>query len=138
MVCLPDGLNGEFNLLLVGYGPWHWWQFDSWLPFVRRLEGAFRQFRFYIVPVIEFGRMQIPTADLPTQVSGTRVLTIDSDHRRLREWLDIISELNISALLVKRDGTILWRESGVWTTDKADSLDSVLLSVAELSDPSDD
>jgi hypothetical protein len=132
-VTLPSGLEGEYNLLLLGYQRWHQEQYKTWLPFAARVENANPAFRHYELPVV--GRMnpvgrffldEGMRAGIPGREARERVFTLYVDLAALNRQLGIASTQEITLLLVRRDGAILWRETGAWTAEKGTSLEEAL------------
>ncbi|MGB1253823.1 MAG: hypothetical protein ACPG8W_24650, partial [Candidatus Promineifilaceae bacterium] len=121
LVPLPYGLTGEYNLLLLSYGAWHVWQFDTWLSFANRLRDSYEGFEYYAlsiaVDMADFGRNQPPPPLLTKQLASRSVLTTYMSKRQLKQRLYISSDLNIAVLLVHSDGTIIWSNDGAWAPE---------------------
>lgn len=141
VVKLPQDFSDELNLVFIVYGSWHVWQFEGWLPFALRLQQAYRDFTFYslstAINVLEFGRNRARVARLDGMmppIPDRSVLTTYTDKFELKRHLHIESDLNIVIMLVRQNGTLEWCETGSWSPEKADSLDSKLLTLTTLWD----
>jgi hypothetical protein len=139
---LPRDLEGEVNLLLLGYAEWQRQQFETWLPVAARLEKSYPQFYYYELPVIGpvsiLSRLlldQAMRAGIPGRDMRARVLTLYVDKELLNQQLGIENEHQITLLLVQQDGAILWRETGVYSHEKASALEEVLVAPALLEKP---
>lgn len=142
---LPHDLAGEFNLLMLCFAEWQQQQCDTWLPFAGRLEEAFPAFHYRQLSVPnrlnlhgQFTADQNTRTEMPNSRICTRTLTLQDDRRQLDQQSGIGSEKEIELLLVQKDGTILWWETGIWTYEKAESLDEALLALTPLADDPDD
>lgn len=143
-VVMPRGLQGEYNLLLLRYAEWQQNQNDTWLPFASRLEDAYPGFHYYEVqvagtknPLAHFLINESRRVRIAGHGDRAHVLTLYVDKRHFYQQLGITSEQDITLMLVGRNGEIVWRETGIWTPGKADTLDDALLVLTPLkeSDP---
>lgn len=134
---LPDGLEGESNLLILAYEQWQQRQVDGWFPIAERLENEIPGFRFYELPVV--GRMNAVRrfmldngmrAGIPNKETRARVLTLYVDRDAFNDQLGITETDKITLLLVTRDGQIHWREIGPWSVEKEAGLEQAIRSLA--------
>lgn len=65
-------------------------------------------------------------AGIPDPVARERTITLYVDKRAFREALGLRSEENIYALLLDREGRVLWQAEGVWTAEKGEQLAEVV------------
>jgi hypothetical protein len=126
---LPADFQGELNIVLVAF--WREQQLDinTWLPTARRLSTEFDNLAYYELPTIRSMnflsqwyinngmRMGIPD---PEARRTTITLYIDKD--KFCQQLGIESQSTIHTFLVKKDGSVLWHDTGVHTDDKEKSL----------------
>jgi hypothetical protein len=136
-VTLPDDLQGEHNILFIAFQQWHQALVDSWVPMARQLEQSHPGVRFYEIPVIQ--RMNVLSqtfinegmrAGIPNQTTREKTITLYIDKKTLRSALEIPGEDTIWALVLDRQGNILWRTSGPFSQEKGDAL---IQAVQELS-----
>ena len=130
---LPEDLEGALNLVLIAFQQWQQRQVDPWLPFARRLEEAYPSLRYYELPTIQERNVVARTfinegmrAGIPDPVARERTITLYVDKRAFREALGLRSEENIYALLLDREGRVLWQAEGVWTAEKGEQLAEVV------------
>lgn len=126
---LPEDLEGELNLVLIAFQQWQQRQVDTWLPLARGLEATHPALRYYELPTIQRLNALARTfinegmrAGIPDPVARERTITLYVDKRAFREALGLRSEANIYALLLDRQGRVLWQAEGAWTAEKGESL----------------
>ena len=126
---LPQDFEGEQNLVLIAFQQWQQTQVDTWLPFARQLEDSHPTVRYYELPTIRqlnpLARTFINEgmrAGIPDPVARERTITLYVDKGAFREVLQLSSEQEIQVMLVDRQGKVSWRESGVFTPEKGESL----------------
>ena len=61
-------------------------------------------------------------AGIPDQTARERTITLYLNKETFKSALDIPSEDDIYLFLVNRDGEILWRTTGAFSNEKANSL----------------
>jgi len=130
---LPADFEGDVNVLLIAFQRWHQRVVDTWIPFVRQLEQAHDDVRYYELPVIQrmnvLGRTFINEgmrAGIPDRVARARTITLYVDKAAFRQALGLPHEEDIYVLLVDREGNVLWRAEGAFTPEKGESLAAVL------------
>ena len=116
---LPADLEGEVNLLLIAFQRDQQGDVDTWTAVGEQLESRVPGFRFYELPVIGKGYhfmrgvieggMRSGIADPATRA---RTIILFTDKPALKEAAGIESEGTIHALLVDREGTVLWHGQG--------------------------
>jgi hypothetical protein len=126
---LPDDLEGSLNLVLVAFQQWQQRQVDTWLPLARELEARYPALRYYELPTIRrlngLARTFINEgmrAGIPDPVARERTITLYLDKGAFRQALGLRSEENIYALLLDRQGGVLWRAEGAYMREKGESL----------------
>ena len=130
---LPADFEGDVNVLLIAFQRWHQRAVDTWIPFVRQLEQAHDDVRYYELPVIQrmnvLGRTFINEgmrAGIPDRVARARTITLYVDKPAFRRALELPHEEDIYVLLVDREGRVLWRAEGAFTPEKGESLAAAL------------
>jgi hypothetical protein len=142
---LPSDLAGEFTLLVLGYDESQQQLCDTWLSFAERLEEAFPAFRYQWMPIVEPRNSADKSSGdrdtrngKPKLANDARELHPQDDGRRAIQQFGLQDEQDISMVLVRQDGEVLWCVQGVWTPAKAESLDETLLALIPLADDPDD
>jgi len=128
-VNLPQGFEGELNLVLVAFQQWQQRVIDTWIPFCRQLEESDPRVRYYELPTIQRLNALARTfinegmrAGIPDPLARERTVTLYLDNEGFRRALDIPGEDDIHVFLVDREGQVLWRGEGAFTPEKARSL----------------
>jgi hypothetical protein len=128
-VNLPQGFQGELNLVLIAFQQSQQTQVDTWLPFARQLEETRSGLRYYELPTIQRLNALARTfvnegmrAGIPDPVSRERTITLYLDKDAFRQALKLPHEDDIYVLLLDRRGNVLWRAEGAFSQDKGDSL----------------
>jgi hypothetical protein len=128
-VNLPGGMEGQTDLLLVSFKPEQQKDVDSWLPAAQALQHSNFQFRYYELPV--FGKENFifrwwDSSSLRTDETDPEILhwivPLFVDRQKLTKDLDVPNQKQVVALLINRQGRILWRSYGPMTRDKRASL----------------
>ena len=126
---VPSDLEKELNVVLIAFQRWHQNVVDSWVPFLEVLAEQHPNIDYYELPTIRrmnwLYRSMLDNgmkAGIPSQTTRRRTITLYLDKQSFREGLDIPDEDDIHLFLVRQDGAILWRETGVFTREKRDRL----------------
>jgi hypothetical protein len=126
---LPEGFEGELNLVLIAFQQWHQSQVDTWIPLARQLEEAHPALRYYDLPTIQRLNALARTfinegmrAGIPDRVARERTITLYLDKAAFREALQLPGEDDIYVLLLDRQGQVLWQTEGNFAPEKGDSL----------------
>lgn len=126
---LPGGLEGQTDLLLISFEREQQKDIDSWLPAGQALQHSSFQFHYYELPV--FGRENFifrwwDTSSLRTDETDPEamhwIVPLFVDRHKLMQDLQIPNDKQVVALLVNRQGQVLWRASGAMTPEKRASL----------------
>jgi hypothetical protein len=118
-VALPEGFEGEVNLVSMGFEHKHQLDINTWIDAVPDLSEAFPTFRFYEVPVIyEAGPlfrwwlnngMRIGVVE---EEARKRTITVYTDRTAFSQAIDLASLDEIHTVLLDAEGRILWRRTG--------------------------
>ena len=126
---LPEDLEGELNLVLIAFQQWHQTQVNTWIPFARQLEETHSGVRYYELPTIQRLNVLARTfvnegmrAGIPDPVARERTITLYLDKNAFREALQLPNEDDIYVLLLDRQGRVVWRAEGAFTSEKGESL----------------
>jgi len=126
---LPTDLEKELNIVIIAFQRWHQNVVDSWVPFLDNLVNQNPSMDYYELPTIRrmnwLYRNMLDSgmrAGIPSQNTRRRTITLYLDKESFRKGLDIPDESDIHLFLVKPDGTILWRDSGIFTEEKMHGL----------------
>jgi hypothetical protein len=130
---LPQDFQGEQNLVFIAFQQWQQTQVDTWIPFAGQLEETYRAVRYYELPTIQRLNTLARTfinegmrAGIPDLVARERTITLYVDKKAFREALQLPGEEEIYVLLLDRQGRVLWRAEGAFTSEKGESLASVI------------
>ena len=130
---LPEDLEGENNVVIVGF---EWWQqelIDSWVPFLEELARRRPRLRFY--ELVAISRLRLPergiidggmVAGIPDRTVRARTLTTYTDLRGLLAGLDLGGTQDIAAFLTDPAGRISWRATGAHGDAPQAELESAL------------
>ena len=128
-VSLPAGMEGQTDLLLLSFEPEQQKDVDSWMPAAQALQHASFNFRYYQLPV--FGRENFlfrwwETSSMRSAQTDPEtwhwIVPLFVDRQKFLHDLDIPNDKQVVALLVDRQGHVLWRSTGPMTGDKRASL----------------
>jgi len=132
-VNLPGDLAGQANLLLISFEPEQQKEIDTWMTLSQALQHTNFNFRWYRLPVAERenfifrwwenSSMRSEETD-PETWPWIIPLYVNKDE--FRKALQIPNEREIVALLVDKQGHVLWRASGTLTAVSRVSLTSAL------------
>ncbi|HZZ38098.1 MAG TPA: hypothetical protein VFE06_03130 [Acidobacteriaceae bacterium] len=128
-VVFPSGMQGQTDLLLVSFAPEQQKDIDSWLPAAQALQHTNFQFRWYELPisnrenfVFRWWETSSIRSDQTDPEAWPWIVPLFVDRHSFQHDLAIPNEKQVVALLVNRQGQILWRASGSMTPDKRASL----------------
>jgi hypothetical protein len=130
---LPEGFDGNLNLVLIAFQQWQQTQVDTWIPFAKQLEEVHAGLRYYELPTIQRLNALARTfinegmrAGIPDPVARERTITLYVDKNSFRQALQLPHEDDIYVLLLDRQGQVLWRAEGTFTQEKGESLVATL------------
>lgn len=126
---LPSGFAGQFDLLLISFQPEQRKQINSWMPVAQALQHTHFNFRWYQLPVsstelwiFRWWDNSSMRSDETDPETWPWIVPLYVDKNSFRHSLQIPGEMQISVLLVDRQGNVLWRAEGPMTPEKRDSL----------------
>ncbi len=132
---LPQGLEGELNLVIVVFRREHQVLIDGWVPHLSGLVWEEKGLAFYELPVIHSsysmfrrwidGGMRAGISDAEAR---KRTITLYVDKRALKRRLEIPDEDTIHLFLIDRNGRVAWRGEGGFTDQKLMGLKEALKS----------
>jgi hypothetical protein len=130
---LPGDFRGPASLVFVAFAQRQQADVDSWAPVVRRLRATTPAVGVYELPTlsrgISFMRGFIDGGmrrGIQDQATRASTITLYIDKRAFDAALGIASEGEITVLLVRPDGTVLWRTSGAYAAGKDAGLNAAL------------
>ena len=123
-ITLPGDLAGQLNLLLISFQPEQEKQVDTWMPVAQALQHTNFNFRWYRLPVSEHenfifrwwenSSMRSEETDPET---WRWIVPLYVNKLEFRSALQIPNERSVVALLVDKQGQVLWRASGSLTPE---------------------
>jgi len=130
---LPGGFEGRVNLLLVAFERSQQRDVDTWLKELPGIQRSHAGFAYYELPVISrlnpIARWFIDNGmrgGIPDKAQRTRTITLYIDKAPFKNALAIPGEDRIYAVLVTKNGDVVWRADGVYTDEKGKSLEQFL------------
>jgi hypothetical protein len=128
-VTLPSGMEGQTDLLILSFAPEQQHEVDSWLPVAQGLQHSSFQFRYYQLPIqgrenfiFRWWASSSMRSNQTDPETWHWIVPLFVDRQPFLRDLNIPNEKQVVALLVDRQGHILWRASGPLTEDKRASL----------------
>jgi hypothetical protein len=128
-IALPGQLEGQINLLLLSFRPEQQNDIDSWMSAAQAVQHLNFQFRYYQIPVAErenavfrWWESSSMRSDQSDPEMWHWIVPIWVDRKKFFQDLAIQNDKQIVALLVDRQGKILWRSDGPMSPDKRTAL----------------
>ena len=116
---LPDQFESDLNLVVIGFKRRHQEDINTWIDAYANSDLKEKNIGFYEVPVVyemEFSqRFFLNNAmkfGVPDEDQKRRTVTVFLDRSKFLKTMNMDEDL-IYALLVQKDGTILWMTNGV-------------------------
>lgn len=126
---LPADFAAPLDLLLISFQPEQQTQIQTWMPLAQGLQHTNFNFRWYRMPVSNrenFIFRWWDNASMRSDESDPEtwpwIVPIYVDKDSFRHRLQILSEKQITVLLVNKQGKVLWRAEGPLTPDKRSAL----------------
>jgi len=128
-VTFPGGMAGKTDLLLISFAPEQQKDLQSWLEAGQAIQHTNFQFHYYELPVegrenfvFRWWESSSMRSDETDPESWPWIVPLFVERHTFTAALQIPNEKQVVALLVDRQGHILWRASGPMTPDKRASL----------------
>lgn len=129
----PEEFPARRTLVLMAFYRRQQLDIDTWLPFADRVERECQEVAYVELPVVykmnpvgQFMLNEGMRAGIPDQKARERTMTLYLNKVQFLDQLEIASEDEIQILLVGEDGSVLWRESGKFTSEKGKALIEIL------------
>ena len=138
---LPDGFEGERNVVIVAFRREHQALVDSWVPWLDARADSDPGLHFYEMPTI--GTQWSPArrvidGGMATAIGDPvvlhRTITVYTDVRRVTDGLGIDRTDTVWLFLVDATGAVRWRGHGAFDDDVAASLGAALDLVGSVGD----
>ncbi len=126
---LPSDFEGTYNAVVIVYQRFQQANVDTWGSVLQSLAERYPDFRYYELPTLpDYGSLQQMFID--TGMRGgirdgrvrARTITLYLDVAAFNAALELPTINDIYVLLVNRQGDILWRAAGDYTTPQGDAL----------------
>lgn len=125
----PRDFAGELNLVFVPFQQRQQLTVNTWIPIAQELEETFPGIIYYELPTIDEMPLLSRTfinegmrAGIPDTKARQRTVTLYIDTREFMKATGISGKNDVHILLVDRQGEILWRTTGDFSTIKGDEL----------------
>ena len=133
---LPTDFETEYNVVIVAFRREQQADVDSWLPFLRQQKVLARGVRVYELPTLSRSyRWMRGVSDggmargIPEKATREVTITLYIDKTPFKQALAISTEDQIVTLIVARDGRVLGRVDGKFSTASGTGLSAVLNSL---------
>ena len=133
---LPTDFEAEYNVVLIAFRREQQADVDSWLPFLREQKVVARGVHVYELPTLNRSyRWMRKFIDggmargIPEKATREATISLYIDTTSFKNALAISTENRIIALVVARDGRVLWRADGRFSTASGAELSAMLNSV---------
>ncbi len=130
---LPSDFESEYNVVLVAFRREQQADVDTWMPLVRQQKLVERGIRVYEVPTLSRSyRLMRGFIDggmargIPDKTAREATITLYIDKSSFKKALGIASEARINAMIVARDGRVMWRADGPFTAASGAELVAIL------------
>lgn len=132
-VTLPGDLAAHYNLLLISFQPEQQKQIETWMPVAQALQHTNFNFRWYRLPISERENLifrwweNSSMRSIETDPETWHwIVPLYVNKAEFRNALQIPNEHEITALLVDRQGQVLWRASGEFNPSERAGLAAAL------------
>lgn len=123
---LPADFKAPASIVFVAYTREQQHQVDSWKTFVTEMRERYPAIGAYEVPTLAKGdalfRWFIDGGmrrGIPDPATREATITLYLDKKPFNDALNIMSEREITILLVEPNGSVLWRTTGSYAAEKA-------------------
>ena len=130
---LPSDFESEYNVVLVAFRREQQADVYTWMPFVREQKLAERGIRVYELPTLSRSyRLMRGFIDggmargIPDKATREATITLYIDKSSFKKALGIASEDRMHAMIVARDGRVVWRTDGPFTAASGAKLVAIL------------
>jgi len=130
---MPGGFAGNLNIVLIAFEREQQKELDTWLAVLPKALEGFPKVSYYELPTIarlnSMARWFIDTgmrSGIHDKAQRERTITLFIDKKPFTESLHIQSEKTVYAMLIDREGKVLWRADGVANAEKESSLKAAL------------
>lgn len=121
-VTLPGGLAGSRDLLLISFAPEQQTDVNTWLPAAQALQHMNFDFHYYQLPVqgrenfvFRWWETSSMRSDQTDPESWPWIVPLFVNEHKFLHDLEIPNAKQVVALLVNREGRVLWRSYGPMT-----------------------
>ncbi|MBI3504363.1 MAG: hypothetical protein HY059_05940 [Proteobacteria bacterium] len=139
---LPGDFEAEYDVVIVAFRREQQADVDSWMPFLREQKLAERGVRVYEVPTLNRSYRWMRgfidggmARGIPAKATREATITLYIDKAPFKRALGITTEERIVAMLVTRDGRVLWRADGRFAPAAGAQLMSTLDALNERTAP---
>jgi hypothetical protein len=130
---LPADFEADLNVVIVAFRREQQADVDSWLPFLAEQKVRERGVRVYELPTLNRSYRMVRSfidggmaRGIPQKATREATITLYIDKSPFKQALAISTEDRIVTMIVSRDGRVLWRADGRFTTASGAELAGVL------------
>ncbi|MFN8484688.1 MAG: hypothetical protein U0768_16760 [Anaerolineae bacterium] len=132
---LPTDFEGDLNIIILAFQRWQQDIIDVWAPHLDALAARHTGVCIYELPTLANRYRMVQrfidggmAAGIASREARERTLTIYTDKRRFLAPLGVTDESTITLLLVDRQGRVVWRGSGEYSSATLASLEAAIAS----------
>lgn len=129
----PEDFPAKYTIVLMAFYRHHQNDIDTWIPFASQMENKYEDLAYVELPVIykmspigQFFLNEGMRAGIPDRNAREKTITLYLDKTEFLGALDIDSQDEIQILLVEEGGKVVWKETGVFSSEKGSALEKIL------------
>ena len=139
-ITLPDDISSDYALLVVPFDREQQTQAANWLPVYQDIVAEHDNLSYYSVAILVVespfrplvvGGMSVAIADPAVRQAVMIAFVEESDQQDALAALNHAAESSLLALLVNRQGEVLWQHVGVYEPSAAEDLRAVITNLGD-------
>jgi hypothetical protein len=122
---LPQDFEGKVNIVFIAFLQQQQYEVDTWIPATKKLLAETPALRYYELPTLSSGIKWMSFMidrwmrdGISDKAAREATITLYTDKSRFRQALALPNEDSIYILLVKPDGSVVWRGEGAYSPTK--------------------
>ena len=134
----PQDFPGRYTIAMLAFRRHQQEDVDTWLPFAQVMEKLFPEIGYIELPVVykmtplrQFMLNEGMRAGIPDRKARERTSTLYLDKAPFMDQLQLTTQDDIQVLLISDSGQVLWRGSGIFSSEKGKALTQKILSLTD-------